>query len=255
MQVSLENGKRHEFSWKCFLKIPKHSHAWEGMRYDRKRNSIWIASPDGLVEFTLSDHQFHHIESFDELERTKDFHQWAGIGIDPRGRIWVGTNPKGIFIYNPDDSSVVAAFPEDSVLQQKACYANVLIYCDRDGLVWSGSWSANGVYQLTPFLPAVRRYTKDPKNPHSLNDDFVINCFDAGMNKIWVGTGGGINILDPYTNLFSVLRKKELGIEKGNDEVIFPGGVDTPTQKAWLYASDKIFQTGYSLKNMPAFDL
>ena len=248
LQISLTNGKRQEFSWNCFLKIPKHSHAWEGMRYDWKRNSIWIASPDGLVEFTLADNKFHHIEAFNELEKLKDFHQWAGIGIDPRGRIWVGTHPKGIFIYDPGDPSVVAAFPGDSTLQKQTCEANVLIYCDRDGLVWSGSWSVNGIYQITPFLPAVTRYVHDPKLPNSLSDDFAVTCIDAGKNKIWVGTGGGINILDQQTNLFSSVRKAELGIEKGNDDVIFLGGADTTTQKAWAYAGDRIRQVDMVLR-------
>src|SRR5664279_3831782 len=87
LQIALNDGKRRLFSWKCFNNIPKHFHGWEGMRYDRKRNSIWIASPDGLIEFTLADKVFHHIEAFNDLEKIKDFHQWAGIDIDRDGRV------------------------------------------------------------------------------------------------------------------------------------------------------------------------
>jgi signal transduction histidine kinase/ligand-binding sensor domain-containing protein len=243
LQISLANGKRQEYTWKCFLKIPKHPHGWEGMRYDRRRNSIWIASPDGLIEFTLSDHQFHHVEAFNELERNKEFHQWAGIDIDPRGRIWAGTSPKGIFIYDPADSSIHPAFPDDSTLQQNTAWANVLIYCDRDGIVWSGSWLANGIYQMIPYSSAVVRYVADSKPPLSVGSDFVVNCLDAGKGKIWIGTGDGISVLDQATNLFEVIRKKDLVIEKGNDDVIFLAGIDSLTQKLWLYANGLIYQT------------
>jgi hypothetical protein len=83
LQVSLADGKRNEFNWPCYKKIPNHSHFSEGMRYDRNRNSIWISSPDGLLEFTLNDKKFHHIDALNEIVNQKDFWQWAGIDIDP----------------------------------------------------------------------------------------------------------------------------------------------------------------------------
>ncbi len=249
LRVHLPDGERQEYSWKCFLKIPNHSHASEGMRYDQKRNSIWIASPDGLVEFTLSDHIFHHVETFNEIEKMKYFHQWAGIDIDTRGRIWVSTAPGGIFLYDPAHNSLTAAFPNDSALQQNTSEANVLIYCDRDGIIWSGSWSVVGVYQLIPFSPVIKHFVADSKTPRSVISDFIVNCIDAGKGKLWIGTNEGISILDQNTDLFDVMRKKELGIDKSkNDQVVFMGGIDTPTQKAWIYANNLIYQMDMSSK-------
>src|SRR5206468_3218750 len=85
LQLSLADGKRKEFTWPCYRNIPNHTHVSEGMRYDRKRNSIWISSPDGLMEFTLTNKKFHHIDALNEFVRLKDFHQWTGIDIDPEG--------------------------------------------------------------------------------------------------------------------------------------------------------------------------
>ena len=67
LQVSLADGKKQTYDWPCYSKIPNHSHWCEGMRYDRKRNSIWISSPDGLMEFTLTDKEFHHIDALNAI--------------------------------------------------------------------------------------------------------------------------------------------------------------------------------------------
>ena len=242
LQISLTTGKKQEFTWKCFRNISNHSHGCEGMQYDRKRHSIWIPSDDGLVEFTLNDNKFHGIEAFNDMEKLKGFHVWAGIGLDTRGRVWMGTIPKGIVIYDPSDHSVKTLFPNDSLLQQNISQGNVLIYCDRDGIVWTGFFINNGVYQLIPFSPSVRHYTAGSGPPRSITTDFAINCFDAGKHKIWVGTGDGINILDQYTNRFEVFRKTDLGIEKGGGNTLIMAGIDTATQKAWLYANNLMYQ-------------
>jgi ligand-binding sensor domain-containing protein len=241
LQISLTTGKKEKFTWKCFRNIPNHSHDSEGMRYDRNRHSIWIPSDDGLLEFTLNDNTFHHIEAFDEVEKLKGFHVWAGIDVDTRGRVWLGTIPRGIVIYDPVDHSLNTLFPNDSLLQKNISVGNVLIYCDRDEIVWTGSFSNNGVYQLVPFSPTVRHFVAGPGPPRSITNNLTATIFDAGKNKIWVGTGDGINILDQNTNLFDVIRKADLGIKKRTDGIIL-GGVDTPTQKAWFYAHKLVYQ-------------
>ncbi len=231
LQVSLTNGKRKEFTWSCYRKIPNHTHFSEGMRYDCKRNSIWINSPDGLLEFTLNDKQFHHIDLLNEFLNPKDFGQ-AGIDIDPRGRIWVATEPAGIIIYDPTDNSSRLAFPNDSALQKTISNANASIYCDRDGITWSGFWLRKGIYQLIPFSQTVTRYTADAGKPHSLSNNEVYNCINGNHGKVWIGTFEGLNIFDPQTGLFQVFHEKDLpGMEGKGIHLIF---IDTVLQKAWL---------------------
>jgi ligand-binding sensor domain-containing protein len=142
-----------------------HSHWSEGMRYDRNRNSIWISSQDGLMEFTLTDKEFHHIDALNAIDNRKefwqkDFWQWAGIDFDRDGRIWMATKPKGIIIYDPGNNSVTLPFPNDSVLQKKVSDENVILYCDKDGMAWSGFFSQKGIYQVIPFAPAAKHYVE-----------------------------------------------------------------------------------------------
>ena len=235
LQVSLSTGKKIPFTWNCFRNIPNDDHAFEGMHYDRKRNAIWISCTDGLVEFTLDDKKFHHIASMDSLVQLKGYHLWAGINIDTLGRIWMGTFPTGIIIYDPDRQSLRIPFPNDSNLQQKISTNNVMIYCDRDGMVWTGSWkNEDGIYQLIPFSPPVHQYVSQKEKSNSLSSDFTIECFDAGQRKMMIGTSDGLNIFDTETGFFQVLRKKDLPGLVGEVHEISIHCIDTLTQKAWI---------------------
>ena len=240
LQISLTNGKRQDFRWPCYKGIANHGHFTEGMKYDRTRNSIWISSADGLMEFSLTDKKFHHIDELNEWVKLKDFTQWAGIDIDPSGRIWMGTYPRGIFIYNPVDHSVNIPFANDPVQQKNVSDDNVFIYCDKDSIVWSGFWSRKGIYQLLPFDPVVTHYKDDPKQPSNI----TLGVVPAGQNKLWVGSNNGLNIFDLQTGLVQeVLYTKDLvgvrNVSNSNDlggpsNEILPSRIDTITQKAWF---------------------
>ncbi len=237
LQISLTNGKRKEFTWLCYKNIPNHSHFTEGMRYDRTRNCIWINSNDGLTQFTLSNKKFHHIDALNKWVNVKDYGQWAGIDIDPQGRVWLGTYPAGIIIYDPATNTANIPFPKDSILQENISGANVSIYCDQDGIIWSGFWARKGIYQLVPYSQAVTRYIADAANSHSLSDNHVYNCMNADHGNVWVGTADGLNIFDPNTGIFHVLREKDLPGLKG--KLILPISIDTVLHKAWLSIHDR----------------
>ncbi len=243
LQISLSTGKKLPFSWDCYRNIPKHNHSFQCMQYDRRRNAIWINSADGLVELTLDDKKFHHIPAMDSLVQQKNFQQRAGINIDPRGRIWMGTFPNGIIIYDPANQSLHLPFPDDSTLQQNISANNLMIYCDRDGLVWSGSYTTqSGFYQLIPFSPPVNQFISKPGKSNSLSNDFTVFCLDAGRGKVLIGTGDGLNIFDTETGTFQVLRKKDLSGLTGEVRDIQPVSIDTSTQKAWIMIDRKFYQ-------------
>ncbi len=248
LQISLSTGKKLRFGWPCYRNIPNHDHSFEGMRYDRKRNSIWIGNDDGLVEFTLNDQKFHRTTALDPLLYEKDYHLWSGISIDTSGRVWIATHPKGIMIYDPSNNSVSPVFPKDSVLQQEISDANLVVYCDRDGITWTGSWDDRGMYQVIPYSPSATQYTSDLHRPNSLSSDFVVNCFEAGQGKIWLGTVSGINIFDPVTGLFQVIQRKDLTGIPGGDARILIAAIDTFQQKAWVDLGNSIYQMDMATK-------
>jgi signal transduction histidine kinase/ligand-binding sensor domain-containing protein len=238
LQVNLSNGSRQLFSWSCYRKIPDHNHSSEGMCYDKKRHSIWINSNDGLLQFTLSDKQFHHVDALDKLPKLKDyekvFDHWVGIDIDKKNLIWVASVQKGIVAYDPDAEIAFQPLSYDSSLALDVSGRNATIYCDRDGIVWCGSWWKKGIYQLNPFSEAVETYVGDPSGPPGFNSSLTLinDIWKADHGKLWMGRNGGLNIFDPRTGTSEFLRMKDLPGIKGTDIVRVV--IDTVSQKAWL---------------------
>jgi signal transduction histidine kinase/streptogramin lyase len=238
LEISLSTGKRKEYGWPCYKKNKSHNHSSEAMRYDRKRNCLWINSPDGLMKFTLDDKQFYHIDAVDNLasltNHEKNLDRWVGIDLDTKGKVWVAITTKGIVIYDPDTNVASLPFPENQETQKEVSDFNATVYCDREGIVWSGFWLRKGIYQLLPYSQAVKRFSQE------INDVPTINFLTGPGDKLWIGTrSGGIRIFDPHTETFQVLRKEELpGLQT---DLIIPISIDAKSNKAWLN-SDKLYE-------------
>jgi len=250
VQFSLSNGKVTTHT-RAVQTNKFHSYVHkdaEAMCYDRKRNSIWINSHDGLIQFTLNDQLFHHISALNTLESLRQYERFVGIDIDPQGRIWFATIPKGIIIYDPSSKTVTQPF-FDSTLQYEVTDGNLKIYCDRDGLVWTSYWSVKGIYQLIPYSPSVHRYTANALKDDSLSSLVIYNMMSGGHGSLWIGTPDeGLNIFNPETESFKVLREKDLPgiIGKG----IVPIVIDTLRKKAWLNAfpPDRLYEMDMQTK-------
>jgi ligand-binding sensor domain-containing protein len=238
LEVSLSTNKKNSFL------LPHYSTSdyfeAEAMCYDAGRKCIWINGNEGLLQFTLIDKQFHHINALSKYEQVKDYGRYVGITLDKQGRVWFATHPLGIIIYNPDDESVSFPFPSDPALQNEVGDANAHLYCDRDNIVWSGFWLNKGIDGIFPFKPIVTHYAASAKKD-SLNSNLVVQAMDAGEDRIWVGTREGIFILDKSTGIFRVLKKKDLpGIQTNG--FMGPHLIDTVKQKAWLATEGGVFR-------------
>ena len=109
-QIFLD-GKIQYYSWPCYRKNVNHPrHNAEDMVYDPKRNSVWINSGDGLLEFSLNDKQFRPVDALKELIKLKDYDRGVGIDIDRHGRIWFSSHPKEYLIYDPETEQVESHF-------------------------------------------------------------------------------------------------------------------------------------------------
>jgi signal transduction histidine kinase/streptogramin lyase len=234
-QISLDDGKRKHYGWTCYRNIPKDDHGSEAMRFDSKRNSIWINSPDGLVEFSLREKSFHFVDAFNELIKMKDYGRFVGVDIDREGRIWLATHPKGVLIYDPETKQIMPLF-SDSVLLKKTGENNMQIYCDRDGIIWLTYWDNRGIYELLPYKPSVRFYPIKPGVKDSLNSGFG-TIVPAGQGQIWMGNSGGVTIFNSNTGKFEVVSEKDMPGFKGSD--IVPIYIDTFRQKAWLIGNPR----------------
>jgi class 3 adenylate cyclase len=230
IQINLNNGDKTHYSWPCFKNIPNHDHSSYDICFDRTRHSIWVSSPDGLIEFTLNDNQFHPVDGLKEIVNQKDFRNPLGICLDPLGRIWWCSYPAWIIIYNPATKTFNRLF-SDSLRQAEVAYTNYSIYCDRDKMAWTSSSDLRGLYQIIPSSLPVTRYSHNKSQTNSLSANNLNNMIEGDHKKLWIGQGDELNIFDPLTGLFQLVSsEKDLPVFHGR--IINPLKVDTIHHKA-----------------------
>ena len=218
-----------------------HQTTSEAMCYDPGRHCIWINSHDGLIQFTLNDFKYHQIQALKKYVDLKDYDRWVGIDIDPKGRIWLATMPRGILMYDPWTQSVEIPL-SDIGTQREVAESNLTIYCDREGIVWTSYWAIKGIYQLVPYSPVVQRYSAS-QQPDSISSLTVIgNMISGDLGDLWIGTPEGLNIYDPYRGTFKVLKDTDLPPIKGNS--IAPMVINALNSKIWINAGpeDRVYE-------------
>jgi ligand-binding sensor domain-containing protein len=217
-QYSIGSGKKNRYTWQCYKNIPGHLHDIHDICFDKKRNVIWVSSTDGLLEFTMSDKQFHRVDALNEVQDSKEFGRESaeGVTLDAKGNVWWCSWPVGPVIFDPSSQSFYAVF-SDVKKRAKIAYTNLFIYCDRDGMVWTGCSEQNrGVYQIIPASLPVVHYTTDTSR-FSLRGTFGLLVVNGGQEKLWVTQFDDIYTFDPQTGYFHWLSfGKYLPIFKGH---------------------------------------
>ena len=92
----------------------------------------------------MNDKKFRRVTAVDKLTELKDYDRGVGIDIDPNGRVWFSSYENGIFIYDPHTNELHQLF-SDPDKQRKAGVANLHIYCDPQGIVWTSDWANKGI--------------------------------------------------------------------------------------------------------------
>lgn len=171
---------------------------------------LWVGTRNGLARFdgygcVVFDHDSRDPASLsDNLVRT--------IMEDSRGRLWVGTNSGGLnmlrretggFVRHRHDAKDASTISHDSV------YA---IAEDRDGSLWVGTQV--GLNRLDPASGRFERFLHDEAHPgKGPTHDYVVWALVDRANRLWLATfGGGVNVRDPQTGLFTAHREAEGGL-------------------------------------------
>jgi transcriptional regulator with GAF, ATPase, and Fis domain/ligand-binding sensor domain-containing protein/PAS domain-containing protein len=123
---------------------------------------------------------------------------------DGAGALWIGTIG-GLNTWNPDTRSF-ARYRHDAADNFSISHDNVLsIYQDRGGVLWIGTYE--GLSKWNPESQAFLHFRTDTRNQQSLTENTVTSFAEAADGDIWIGTfGGGLNICDRETGLFSDIR-------------------------------------------------
>lgn len=113
---------------------------------------------------------------------------------DDWGRIWVGTDTKGIYILNPPSKSGHDDYDFKQVLSDGSL---TNLYKDPfENTIWAGSWR-RGVIKISLTSPAqqeISYFQREENNRNSLSYNHVNPMLKTDPKTLWVGSiGGGLN--------------------------------------------------------------
>ncbi|MCC8407790.1 response regulator [Mucilaginibacter sp. UR6-1] len=161
-------------------------------------NTLWTAGPDGLAQIS--------VESLKNVLRTGTLkNKFAQLPVKDLmnfpGEVWIATDGEGIFVYTKATGairSIATGFGKFS-LSSEAVFS---LYRDQESRIWIGTLRG-GVNVLDPYKARFTTFEREPGNPNSLINNFVLSLKEVPGNKLWIGTdGGGLSILDRSSGKF-----------------------------------------------------
>jgi ligand-binding sensor domain-containing protein len=145
-------------------------------------NRLWVGTSLGVNEIDLANNNL--VNTFTRDHGLANEYVF-GIGIDPDGYKWFGTNAGGMSRYKDGDWKVY--FPMHGL-------ADYWIYTfanDHDGGLWIGTWA--GANYLDRKTGEFRTYVKE------LINEWVYGIGVDSKGVVWFGTEGGVSRYDGET--------------------------------------------------------
>ncbi len=116
------------------------------------------------------------------------------VTIDNFGMLWIGTETKGLFRFNPETEQMVNFVP-DKLDPRSLSDGNIYsLRVDRSGVLWIGTYS-QGLCKYDLYRKDFALFKSIPGNINSMSGNVISGITSSNANELWVGSrdGGGIN--------------------------------------------------------------
>jgi serine phosphatase RsbU (regulator of sigma subunit) len=154
-------------------------------------DNLWIGTLHGLIVYEINDDRV----SFLSTNAGIAGNDISSLFADSKGRIWIGSNQKGLTIYNDKDTSF-------TILKAGLGYTPTCMTESADKEIWVGT-QAHGLLVFKD-LDLLRQY----RMIDGLSSDYIASL-TAGINgDIFIGTSRGLNIFKKDENQFRRYSEK-----------------------------------------------
>jgi len=162
----------------------------------------------------------NHIEILDENSaRNKIF----CLAKDEHDKLWIGTNGAGVYVFDLIEKKYVNHYSQSHTNERQIPnnWINTII-CDREGIVWIGSY--NGICNINTKTGNVSVF------PNSiLPGKVVFSIMEDTKENIWIGTTEGLAYFDKKTRKSTIYT-----VADGLSSNIVCGILDDENGNIWL---------------------
>ena len=173
-------------------------------------------SPQSLPRICDCFLRFDHIT----IEQGLSQSSVTDIFQDSRGFMWFGTQD-GLNRYDGYTFKTFKPDPDDSNSLSDRWISDILE--DSEGYIWIAT-RAGGLNRYDPRTEQFVRYLHEDGNPLSLIDNHINVLYLDRNDRLWVGTGNGLDVLDEDSNTFTHYQydsSQEEGITGKNITAIY----------------------------------
>ncbi len=139
---------------------------------------------------------------------------------DDLGRLWIGSNERGLFLLLPDGRLESLSTANGRLLHDSVWS----LHADDDAF-WVGSYSG-GLQRIDRRSGALRRYTTADGLPNNV----IFRILPDRSGRLWLTTNQGIGVLDPATGVI-----QQLGVGDGLRNREFNSGAGVVDANGILY--------------------
>lgn len=157
-----------------------------------RHNQVWFGTySGGLARFDRTADRFVRYPNFvDEKNQTV----WD-IYHDSQGRYWVGDG-RSINLFDPASGDFTPFVYREGDSASPGNFVVTSVFEDRAGDIWLGFFPS-GVDRIDRRASAFRNFRHNPYDTNSITDGGVTATFEGAEGGLWIGTGYGLNYLNP----------------------------------------------------------
>lgn len=167
--------------------------------YNRQTNTFHRF--DALPQQVKKNHNFSHDQANGVTVNKLDSFFIKSLHEDSKGRLWIGTQGSGLYVYTPSDNSLMHYTPDSSNTSSLSHSVINEIQEDHKGVIWIGTQEG-----LNYFEDSTKRFVRllhHADNQQSIGSNRIDAIFEDRENNLWVGTdGGGLNLFDQNAKTF-----------------------------------------------------
>jgi len=179
---------------------------------------LWIGTATGLVRMDLKTEQFTPVSA----KGLQSVHVNALIEAGSSLKtLWIGLYGGGIALFSLETGEIKETVLAGSDRQSLSDNFILNFFEDRSGLLWVGT-QLGGICQFSPQTRNFLLYRNHPGNENSLSHRTVRAVCESGRmpGKVWVGTYGGLDLLDKENGQVSHFRHRPGSTDGPGSELI-----------------------------------
>ncbi|WDF80609.1 two-component regulator propeller domain-containing protein [Mucilaginibacter sp. KACC 22773] len=163
---------------------------------------LWIGTYFGGLDH-FDGKKFIHYKHNDKVPTSiADDRVW-NILEDSSNRLWIGTFDNGLEIFDRSKNIFYHPFGQTEI----RCPYTAALFEDKRGDIWVAGYF--GIDKILKNGRGVIHYNKKNNDPNSLIGDNINSITQDSHGLMWIATRDGLSILNPETNRFISLTKKE----------------------------------------------